>query len=617
MRLLLALAAIGALASTARADDPKIKFEKFTLPNGLEVILAPDPSVPLVAVERLVPRRLGRRGAGQERLRAPVRAHDVPGLEERRRRQPLRDPAQARRRRDQRHDERRSHELLRGRPREPARDRAVARERSHGPLCSTSSTRASSTTRSTSCATSAARATTTCPTTKARFAMLRGALSRGAPLSLHDDRQARGSRRGVGRRRQALLQDLVRAVERDARAGRRLRSRRRQAARREVVRQLSDEHEAEDRDRPGARRSRRRPSRSTIRSRSSARSHSRGTRRRSFAPGDAELDIAAAALDRRRHGPALQVARLRQAARADGAREPEQQHVLRACSRSPSRCARTPISRTVEQIVDDEVAKISREPLDANEISRVVAAQESRARSTGSRSSTARAQRAAGIQPVPRRSGSHHVRSRSLSQGDRRPDPRDVADVFVAGARDHRRHEPRGGRCASEAPAARVACSRACGGAPAPVAPQLPPGRRPTPAATGVTRHARHRRPQTARPQDLVVSRRGFRATPTGAGSAARVQAAGDEAVRAAERDRGLPRRATRAADRVDGSQLRRRLGHRSEGQRRARRRLHGDADRRHAAARQDPVQRGARRRRVADQRVRDRRLAGRRRSRR
>jgi zinc protease len=50
MRLLLAVAALGALASTARADDPKIKFEKFTLPNGLEVILAPDPSVPLVAV---------------------------------------------------------------------------------------------------------------------------------------------------------------------------------------------------------------------------------------------------------------------------------------------------------------------------------------------------------------------------------------------------------------------------------------------------------------------------------------------------------------------------------------------------------------------------------------
>ncbi|HEY4057888.1 MAG TPA: pitrilysin family protein [Kofleriaceae bacterium] len=31
--------------------DPKIEFTKYTLPNGLEVILAPDPTVPLVAVD--------------------------------------------------------------------------------------------------------------------------------------------------------------------------------------------------------------------------------------------------------------------------------------------------------------------------------------------------------------------------------------------------------------------------------------------------------------------------------------------------------------------------------------------------------------------------------------
>ncbi|MEO8551243.1 MAG: pitrilysin family protein [Kofleriaceae bacterium] len=34
----------------AHADDPKLAFEKYTLPNGLEVILAPDPTIPLVAV---------------------------------------------------------------------------------------------------------------------------------------------------------------------------------------------------------------------------------------------------------------------------------------------------------------------------------------------------------------------------------------------------------------------------------------------------------------------------------------------------------------------------------------------------------------------------------------
>ena len=49
-QLLCAVAAVAALASVARADDPKLDVEKYTLPNGLEVILAPDPSVPLVAV---------------------------------------------------------------------------------------------------------------------------------------------------------------------------------------------------------------------------------------------------------------------------------------------------------------------------------------------------------------------------------------------------------------------------------------------------------------------------------------------------------------------------------------------------------------------------------------
>ena len=48
----LALVATLAVAPRARADvsDPKIEFEKYTLPNGLEVILASDQSVPLVAV---------------------------------------------------------------------------------------------------------------------------------------------------------------------------------------------------------------------------------------------------------------------------------------------------------------------------------------------------------------------------------------------------------------------------------------------------------------------------------------------------------------------------------------------------------------------------------------
>ncbi len=41
---------VALLAATAHADDPKITYERYKLPNGLEVILAPDNSVPIVAV---------------------------------------------------------------------------------------------------------------------------------------------------------------------------------------------------------------------------------------------------------------------------------------------------------------------------------------------------------------------------------------------------------------------------------------------------------------------------------------------------------------------------------------------------------------------------------------
>jgi predicted Zn-dependent peptidase len=50
MRSLIVAAALLAAAAPAYADDPNIKFEKYKLANGLEVILAPDTSVPLVAV---------------------------------------------------------------------------------------------------------------------------------------------------------------------------------------------------------------------------------------------------------------------------------------------------------------------------------------------------------------------------------------------------------------------------------------------------------------------------------------------------------------------------------------------------------------------------------------
>src|SRR5688500_8339905 len=51
MRPLISVAvALACAAAPAYADDPKIAFEKYKLANGLEVILAPDTRVPLVAV---------------------------------------------------------------------------------------------------------------------------------------------------------------------------------------------------------------------------------------------------------------------------------------------------------------------------------------------------------------------------------------------------------------------------------------------------------------------------------------------------------------------------------------------------------------------------------------
>jgi predicted Zn-dependent peptidase len=41
---------VAALTASAHADDPKIPFEKYKLANGLEVILSPDQSVPIVTV---------------------------------------------------------------------------------------------------------------------------------------------------------------------------------------------------------------------------------------------------------------------------------------------------------------------------------------------------------------------------------------------------------------------------------------------------------------------------------------------------------------------------------------------------------------------------------------
>src|SRR6516162_2427923 len=63
------------------ADIPKIDFEKYTLPNGLDVILSEDHRLPLVAVNVWY-----HVGPANEAAGTSLRTHDVPGVEARARR---------------------------------------------------------------------------------------------------------------------------------------------------------------------------------------------------------------------------------------------------------------------------------------------------------------------------------------------------------------------------------------------------------------------------------------------------------------------------------------------------------------------------------------------------
>ena len=88
--------ATGVHAPTPESPNPEshslvfrpleVPYRQFTLSNGLTVILHRDTSVPIVARERLVSRRVGQRAARPHRLRASLRAPDVRRLEQRARR---------------------------------------------------------------------------------------------------------------------------------------------------------------------------------------------------------------------------------------------------------------------------------------------------------------------------------------------------------------------------------------------------------------------------------------------------------------------------------------------------------------------------------------------------
>ena len=66
-----------------RSPLPTIKFEKYTLPNGLDVILSEDHRLPLVSTNIWYHVGPANEVPGPHRLRAPVRAHDVRRVEAR------------------------------------------------------------------------------------------------------------------------------------------------------------------------------------------------------------------------------------------------------------------------------------------------------------------------------------------------------------------------------------------------------------------------------------------------------------------------------------------------------------------------------------------------------
>ena len=194
------------------ASPPLVQLETYTLPNGLTVILAPDATAPDRRRRPLVPRGGGERDARAQRLRAPVRAPDVPGVEAppRRTSRTYRAPRVGRQLRRQRQHRERPHELLRDAARQPARAGAVAGERADGASCSTASTRPSSTTSATWCATSGARASRTARTARPRSASSSCSYP-PAPVPRRGHRLARGPPGRHARRREGVLPHLLRA----------------------------------------------------------------------------------------------------------------------------------------------------------------------------------------------------------------------------------------------------------------------------------------------------------------------------------------------------------------------------------------------------------------------
>ena len=131
--LLVVLTSVLTLGAQAPPSDiPKLDIEKYTLRERARSDPLRGSSRAARRRRRLVSRRPRARSARPHGLRAPVRAHDVPGLEAHRERRALQAARRRRRDRRERHDRFRSHQLLRDDAVESARARALARIRSHG-----------------------------------------------------------------------------------------------------------------------------------------------------------------------------------------------------------------------------------------------------------------------------------------------------------------------------------------------------------------------------------------------------------------------------------------------------------------------------------------------------
>ena len=119
------------LRSRVPTTVPDVTFSDERLANGLRVIVAEDHLAPVVAVNLWYDVGSKHEVAGQDRLRAPLRARDVPGLAARRQGRAHR-ARPGRRRDDERLDLARPHQLLRDAAGAPARPGALARGRPDG-----------------------------------------------------------------------------------------------------------------------------------------------------------------------------------------------------------------------------------------------------------------------------------------------------------------------------------------------------------------------------------------------------------------------------------------------------------------------------------------------------